>query len=87
MAPRSGGGIIEALEQHHPMPSHMGGGLLQDRAPLRKSLHRELHGLLRRAFLEAGFPNVGGKLGSKDVWLSTPAGAFKPSWVSLVNPH
>lgn len=42
---------------------------MQELAPLRTSLHTELHGMLRTAFKEAGLPNVGGKQGSKEIWL------------------
>lgn len=62
-------GIVEALQRHHPVPRHMGGRWLQELAPLRTSLHTELHDMLRMAFKEAGFPSVGGKQGSRDVWL------------------
>lgn len=62
-------GILEALQRHHPVPLHMGGRWWQELAPLRASLHTELHGMLRTAFKEAGLPNVGGRQGSKAIWL------------------
>ena len=62
-------GILETLQRHHPVPLHMGGHWLQELAPLRASLHNELHGMLRTALKEAGLPNVGGTQGSKAVWL------------------
>lgn len=63
-------GILEALQRHHPVPLHMGGRWLQELAPLRTSLHTDLHRMLRTAFKEVGFPKVGGKGGSKADWVA-----------------
>jgi hypothetical protein len=61
--------IDEAIHQHHVWAKYLGGPHVQEREALRQSLHIEVHGAIRTAMKEAGFPlNVGGKGGSTADW-------------------
>lgn len=62
-------GIDEAIHLHHPYPKFMGGPVDQALVGLRASLHRALHSQLAGALREAGFPPVGGRMGSQLKWV------------------
>lgn len=57
-----------AIHGHHLDPRFMGGRAEQETYDLIAKFHQKFHGNLQRALKEAGFPPVGSKAGSREVW-------------------
>jgi hypothetical protein len=67
------GGILKSsvkggIHAHHVDPRFMGGRAEQETYDLIAKFHQKFHGNLQRALKEAGFPPVGSKAGSREVW-------------------
>lgn len=61
--------IDEWVELHHPFPKFMGGPLRQELEALKARSHRLFHTELGSALREAGHLPVGGRAGSRELWL------------------
>jgi hypothetical protein len=61
-------GVKGAIHAHHVDPRFMGGRAEQETYDLIAKFHQKFHGNLQRALKEAGFPPVGSKAGSREVW-------------------
>jgi hypothetical protein len=61
--------VHNACDGHHAIAKFLGGNKLQNLAHIPRSVHRELHSLLRSELRSAGIPlSVGGKGGSAADW-------------------